>query len=419
VAGIWEIVLGGLADALRPVVDAALAGDSDGEGLTELALEVGYDLTGKLTAQQASAFANDVSGIYADVESIIMNPDGFADQIPDLLGHIKDFAGKLDGLNALAGANADLGRRLLDYLVVSYLETQSPSLTALLEFLDLIRREPVAASGNVPAYETKEMRWEQFPKLVKPADLFSDAYGWGQPALNGNLLLARLSNLLWAFGLPASYRGSRSPGTDGTLVLQWTLDLGPVSMQLGLTGVSVPASADPPGIALVPAGAASLDQQISLAGGLQLEIKLRVGASSGYQLTVRPPGKVALEAAAGGGGPVSWTLGGELSLTAGGAGRPPAMLFGAPGQTRLTARRLSRARARSAPRSAPARRRSSSCRARATRSCRRYSRPAGSTASSGSRSAGPPTAACTSTGRRGCRPRSAYSGASAHCSFSR
>jgi hypothetical protein len=335
-AGIWEIVLGGLADALRPIVDAALAEDSDGEGLIELALEVGYDLSGLLTAQQAAAFAQDVSGIYADIESITLNPDGFAGQIPDLLGHIKDFTSKLDGLNAIAGANADLGRRLLDYVVVSYVEQQSPSLTALLEFLDLIHREPVVASGNVPAYETKEMRWENFPKLVKPADLFGTAYGWGQPALDSNLLLSRLSDLLWAFGLPASYAGGPSPGTDGTLVLQWMLDLGPVSLALGLDGVYVPAGADPPGIALIPAGTAPIDQTVSLDGGLQLEFKLIVGATAGYQLAVRPPGKVTLEATAGGGA-ISWTFGGELSLTAGGPSGPPALLFGTPGQTRLTA----------------------------------------------------------------------------------
>src|SRR5260370_27287757 len=104
-ASIWEVVLGGLADAVQPLVDAAQAESAGGEGLQVLALEAGYDLRAVMTPTQAATFSKDISAIYQEVQKVVLNPNGFAGQIPDLINHLKSFFTTMQALESLYGAS--------------------------------------------------------------------------------------------------------------------------------------------------------------------------------------------------------------------------------------------------------------------------------------------------------------------------
>ena len=85
--GALEVVLGELTTALAPIVIAA-EGQPQPDGLIRLALEIGVDLS-MLSPAQGTAFATSVSGVYNDLTTLIENPDGFAEHIPEALDHIE------------------------------------------------------------------------------------------------------------------------------------------------------------------------------------------------------------------------------------------------------------------------------------------------------------------------------------------
>jgi hypothetical protein len=336
-AGLPEIVFGELARALQPLADAAAADSKSGDGVRDLARTVGYDIDAALTPALATQLGTDLGTIQDAIATLVDDPAGTANKIPQLVTAITSAKATLDGLDALAGAGADLGGRLFDYAVMTHVERRSPTLAALLSLIDIFHREPVAASGTLDAYVRREIRWDQIPKLLRPGEIFHDVYGWGDPSPNTNALLDRLSEVLFAFGLPASYVGSGASGMDGVLRLVWNVDFGALSTQIAIEGASNSGGSDPPGLALIPAGAVAVEHSVSLSAGWELGIVIRAGASSGYQLVVRPPAKVRIEAA--GGGAISWALGAELGVSRTAApGDARVLIFGSPDGTRFAAR---------------------------------------------------------------------------------
>lgn len=335
-AGLPETVFRELTAALQPVIDAAVADGKSGDGIRALARTVGYDIDAALTVALAAQLGTDLSTISDDIAAIVNDPAGTADRIPDLVQALKNATATLDGLDALAGVGADLGRRLFDYTVMTYVERRTPTLAALLALFDIFHREAAPAAGTLDAYTRREIRWHRIPQLLTPGELFHEVYGWGDPTPNTNALLDRLSSVLFSFGLPASYEGNTSPGMDGVMRLIWEIDAGPVSVQLDLEGAASVGGSDPPGLALTPTGTVTLDQHIPIGDGWELGILIRAGATSPYVLVVRPPGKVRMEETAG--GAVSWTLGGQLGVSRKAtAGQERAVIFGTPQGTRFAA----------------------------------------------------------------------------------
>src|SRR5947207_9375996 len=108
--GALEVVLGELTTALAPIVIAA-EGQPQPDGLIRLALEIGVDLS-MLSPAQGTAFATSVSGVYNDLTTLIENPDGFAEHIPEALDHIGSLATAIDGLDQILPQPADLTRKL-------------------------------------------------------------------------------------------------------------------------------------------------------------------------------------------------------------------------------------------------------------------------------------------------------------------
>jgi hypothetical protein len=332
----FEILLAELAFALKPVVDATQA-DPPGSGLQRLALETGYDLEGLLTEERAGAFAEAVSSLHGAIATIVADPAGFASRIPELLDNVGSLGQELDGLDNLLPPGSDLGTRLFDYLLTTYLEQRVPTLYALLRLTGVVRQSTVPAAGTVPEHQRREIVWGQFGRLTEPERVFAELYGWGDVDLDSNTLLARLSDVLWALGLPATFEGASAPGTDGALTLSWMLAAGPVNLLFQLRAGHLPAEGQqPPGIGVVPSGVASFEHELTLAGGWRMTIAVRAGATAGFGLSVRPRGDVALGPVPGQ-PPVDWTLGGDLTLE---RSTPPGqrlVLFGAPAATRLEA----------------------------------------------------------------------------------
>lgn len=333
-----EVLFGELADAIGPLVEAASSDGASGDGIRELARAVGFDVDAALTPALAHQLATDLNTAWTAITGIIDDPNGFADKIPDLAVSIADAITALESLNGIAGPGADLGRRLLDYAVVGTVEQASPSLAALFAFFGIFHRQMIPAAGTLEAYERREVRWDRIPKLLKPADLFKDVYGWNTAVLDSNALLDRLSELLFAFGLPASYVGSTAAGTDGTLRLIWNLDFGAVTAQLELDGKVDATGADPPGLVFTPRGMPALKEEIPFGAGWKLTILIKAEVTSPYALSLRPPGKLRLQET--GGSVPTWSFGGEVGLARASTDSAGAVIFGTANSTHFGARTI-------------------------------------------------------------------------------
>src|SRR6266536_6028426 len=133
-SGTWEIVLQELTLALEPLVNAAQA-SPPGSGIIRLASEVGYDLEGVLDQAQAEAFASSIATIFTNIESIVRDPSSFGERILELVDQISDLIDELNALDSLLPRGADLGERLYQYLIVTYVERQHLALHNLFVFV--------------------------------------------------------------------------------------------------------------------------------------------------------------------------------------------------------------------------------------------------------------------------------------------
>ncbi|GIH15139.1 hypothetical protein Raf01_33110 [Rugosimonospora africana] len=324
---------------MRPLT-YAVTEDPVGSGVVRLAQECGYDLGPVLTPERAGQFADSVTALHRALCLITFDPAGLLPRLPEALGQVADLYNELAGLDDLLPPSSQLGARLFDYLLATYLERRSPTLYALLALVGLIRETPVPADGDVPAYVRREVHWDQVARLTDPAALFADVYGWGSDTLDAGPLLARLADLLWATGLPARYQPGETAHDDGYLEVGWVLDPDTGDSVLGLRAQTAPRQGDElPGLALVPTAPSTVGYDADLGGGWQLSLTLAAGAEVGYQLTIRPTTGADLETT--GGKPTGWDLSAELVVSKSATTDERTILFGSADASRFEVRTVS------------------------------------------------------------------------------
>jgi hypothetical protein len=331
--GVLEVVLDRFSKALQPLVHAAEEQPA-GVGIIRLAYEVGYDLEGALDANTATTLATAVSSIYTDIRAIVDDPAGAADQVPDLVLKIKSFVDAMSALDAVAPPNADIGPKLLELLLIDFLERESPSVTAIFVLLGIFEYTPVPMAGTVPAYTKRTVAWQRFSDLLDPGKLFKDLYHWGDATLDSDVLLRRFNDVLWSLGLPSTFADTAAVN-DGVLTVQWSFQLGLVSTTLGAKTRYLPADNQKlPGLSTAPEGTASITQSFPFGGGWQFTILTKASASSGYGVMLRPPGTVDIGALPGQ-PPVTWSLVVQLSVGKAATGGGRIIVFGSPDSIHL------------------------------------------------------------------------------------
>lgn len=160
------------------------------------------------------------------VEKIVQSVEKFIDvkdaietylsthPITDLGGQLADFL-------------ANFAVRLMDYLLIHYLEGKTPTTVAALEFVGIIERTTQNAGSTdpiFPEYTLHKLHIDNVVELFKnPKELFHTLYGWGDPGFTGHAMLEKLHNLALRLGLPSVYNPA-IPEVD-LLFLKLTPDL--------------------------------------------------------------------------------------------------------------------------------------------------------------------------------------------------
>ena len=216
---------------------------------------------------------------------------------------------------------AELPERLVDYLVVAYLEGTRPVLARTLALAGIADSPTEPASGSRPSYLRRELRLDHLSQLFDdPAALAQDLYGWGAPDIDDALLLGRLGDLLTAVNLPATY----DPTTHELSALIFRLREAPgpqaaLDVELGLSDLT------------------GVDQHIAIGrGDWTIHITGQGALAVGAGLRITPPLTVTpLQAG------VAADATFKVALERGGPGGAPFVLFGDAAGTRFEATSVS------------------------------------------------------------------------------
>ena len=267
--------------------------------------ELGYEVPAAAVGPALAGLASEAGALPAAVRQLADADDAGAvgSALATIFGRVDSV---IEGVRALqtqlqsAGSSIphldELPRRLLDFVLLDYLERQRPQFHHTLHLLGLIEREPAPPSGT----PSRVVNWQRFSQFVKqPSRIADDVYQWSTD-FKSDVFLERLFNVMQATPLP----GGMYPQADATRA---ALGNSPSSgqelrfplLQRGFTaetyaqfGIAfAPADAQGPkkkGLALLPylMGASGFDFGVCDRGELTFESTADI---RGVGLVVRPP----------------------------------------------------------------------------------------------------------------------------------
>jgi hypothetical protein len=170
------------------------------------------DLVNAIKDEEYETAAEKSIDLVTKIASIVTNMETIADAIK---AKKSDFIG--DGLTAAEVEDfaLNLAKNLLDFLIVSYIESNVPVLAAFLEFFGIIDRseQNIGSTNPVrPPYTKRTITYNNILTFFKsPTDLLKTLYKWGDPTFDGVLLLEKLNKILLSIGLPVIYDSASTP----------------------------------------------------------------------------------------------------------------------------------------------------------------------------------------------------------------
>ncbi|GAA3077352.1 DUF6603 domain-containing protein [Streptosporangium carneum] len=335
-----------LAHALEPVQQRLASPAAAVQFFEELGLPLPPEVRAAVeTAPEVPAAAAAVAAVAPKVQPLIDaigdgNAGAIRAAVQELVPLVKDAFFKVKALaeRVRNAYPADLGgfagevraiiehlpERLLDYIVVGFVEGHRPILARTLTLLGLAENTSIPATADRPAGTHRELHFDRVGTFLSdPATLLREVYGWGSPTapLDALLVLERLRALLDAVRMPAAFNPAvpelrvvlfdLAPDSQGTL---------PTALDLSIGIASLP-EAD---VVLSPPDAA---WQVRLSTSGTLDV--------GDGLRLHPPGTVEAITLVG-------AVKGEIILSAARLASPgqALLIFGEVGGTRLTAEAL-------------------------------------------------------------------------------
>ena len=351
-AGTLEVLARELAHALEPLEQRLAAGRVDALfSSLGLRLPSGFTSQAALTAPLAAGVsaatalpplvvqltaaieAEDIGQIVSSGQALLQKITEVIEAIPQISSGLDSVAAGFGGLtpaqraeiNALA---QELPRRLLDMLVVEYIESRTPAgippTLALLGIIDNDVDPGVPDEPLRPPFVRKALHLERVPKLFSdPAAFMREVYGWGDPGFDGLKLLGNLHRFVEEF-LAAPVDLLTPPGF-------------PAILEAYLYAVRVNPETTPPGVVVdfrFPA-TQDFERTYPLTAPWALKVTANARFAPDLEVTITPPLDASLR-------PRQGTV--NIDFAAGVAAdstSDPILLLGRAGGTRLEAKQVS------------------------------------------------------------------------------
>lgn len=218
--------------ALQPLRNAVL----NKEHFRALMYQLGWNPTDLPPSYAALATAIDDASAKLDALADPPTPE----QVAGLLTAAKAAYQAIRGIStAPPGVDAsaflgEIGERLFELLLTEYLAASLPGTYRLLQMVNVIETEPVAASSGRSSFIRRKFKWQEIPKIIEdPATLPARVYGWGTPTLKSERVIDHLAELLVALHFPvrierpaermvrsfAGLRGEPTPFVPASLIV--------------------------------------------------------------------------------------------------------------------------------------------------------------------------------------------------------
>ncbi|MDH3638321.1 MAG: hypothetical protein OES09_07620 [Gammaproteobacteria bacterium] len=218
------------------------------QGATGAAAELGTtatDLTDAIDAEDTGAIVAAGVATAQKLVELIHALVQVADQIDSLAGSLGGLsAAERNRIQAFASA---LPRRIIDYLMIDYLEQDYLPAVAILNLIGLIERidEPgVVGDSSQPPYVRRELHLERMADLfTDPAEHLRLRYGWGDAAFDPTAFFTKLQSLFEAMDIPADIFETGGIKTFEAYVFSLTPNPTPSPDGLDFV-IRVPATAD-------------------------------------------------------------------------------------------------------------------------------------------------------------------------------
>jgi len=289
-----------------PTVTAFQNGFSSvASGLQGLVTKIGK-LANAAGSDDYAELISDAADSITSVISVVNGVDGLRKEVKEGLQTFPVFVTD-SGI-----ATEELPKRLLDYLIITYLQKRSPGLFAILSLCGITEIENVTVTRSWEptvrgaTYPLRRIYWERIPKLfTDPLDIADDVYQWNAAKeFNANLFLQRLDLLLSGFLLPgglykqdAAVRTAlgRSETDDQELripLLQrgdWPDSFLEVGLNIVPLAKATTPAALPKGLAILPYLIGVAEIKSDLSDQWEIAIRGSLDLSSGLGLRLRPP----------------------------------------------------------------------------------------------------------------------------------
>lgn len=220
--GTFEVILGEVGQALLPLRDAVSSPQAFYAFLLKLGwqasdipqplrdlgtgLETLFDTLRKLLGDGLNVSGSVSVGSNGSGGATTISADDIAravEAVQQVINGIRGIAAAPDAAfpAALVADNfkQTFPRQLIDYLVVTYLQTYHGSLAFAFRALGVIKAEYTAPVGQRLAHVHYKLDFSDLPTvLCDPAIVLQNAFGWGTPNLDTGALISQVDNLLTA-----------------------------------------------------------------------------------------------------------------------------------------------------------------------------------------------------------------------------
>lgn len=200
-------------------------------------------------------------------------------------------------------------KRLVDYLVITYLQKVAPREYSLLELIGF--SESVPQEEDLDAFRSacilRSLHLERIPALIQsPRDVFNELYQWDSQ-FDSNQFLQKLSQVMVAFGLPGNLLPDHTPGyepvadqPESERQLFMPLFSGgswPTTYwQFGIQARGYePGGNEKKGLAIVPYTEGTVQASVPLIGDLRLILDVGANLDEGLGVFILPPAKLEVE----------------------------------------------------------------------------------------------------------------------------
>lgn len=303
-------------------------------GLTQVASQIGYSLQPADASNLAGALAS-LPGAVSDLAVAADEPD----KILDLLQGIREVMASINTLDAIV---AGFGARLLDYLLITYLQTNHPMVYSTLLLVGIFEETQMPATSTTLAFTLWQIHWEYAPRVFHLADLFSTVYGWGTAAFSNapyRNIFESVEKACCAAGVPAFEKVDSA--ASGSPYLFVGFDTGTVEVGVRVIPLpAVPSGGTNAGLAIAPTASANLNKSIDLGAGWSLDATLSVSGDLNYGVMLTPTG-VSFGAILAAASPASASLDADIGLAKVDVDGGKIVLFGPSSGTRVHADSIS------------------------------------------------------------------------------